>query len=267
MILHLLKLEWKKLVTYNLFRILVALYIALLPLGFLIGKNIDLPEETGGTISFYTFPKVWDALGYAGNWMSFFFLGFLGVLLVTNEFSYKTLRQNLITGMSRQEYFLGKYIFMIAVSLTAALYYAIVALGVGFYYTDYVIIERVTQHINFVPRFFLMSFAYMNFAFLLGILLRRMGLALFLYFVYTLVIEMVLRYYFHVKIFGEKADSRNYYPLNAFEDLVPFPILDFGPSTQMSNFFLEPNLAVILTLVYSGIFTLIAYKVFMKSDL
>lgn len=267
MILHLLKLEWKKLVTYNLFRILVALYIALLPLGFLIGTNINLPDETGGTNSFYTFPKVWDALGYAGNWMSFFFLGFLGVLLVTNEFSYKTLRQNLITGMSRQEYFLGKYVFMIAISLAATLYYAIVALGVGFYYTDYVIIERVTQHINFIPRFFLMNFAYMNFAFLLGILLRRMGLALFLYFIYTLVIEMVLRYYFHAEIFGKNSASRNYYPLNAFEDLAPFPIPDFGPSAEMPNFFLEPSLAVILTLIYSGIFIFISYKVFIKKDL
>ena len=112
--LHLLRLEWKKLKPYRLFQVLVLLYIALLPLGFLIGKNIDLPDETGGTISFYTFPKVWDALAYAGNWMSFFFLGFLGVLLVTNEFSYKTLRQNLITGMSRKEYFAGKIIFMLA---------------------------------------------------------------------------------------------------------------------------------------------------------
>lgn len=267
MILHLLKLEWKKLVTYNLFRILAILYIVLLPLGFLIGKNIDLPEETGGTISFYTFPKVWDALAYAGNWMSFFFLGFLGVLLVTNEFSYKTLRQNLITGMSRKEYFLGKYIFMIAVSLVVALYYAIVALGVGFYYTDYVIIERVMLHIHFIPRFFLMCLAYMNFAFMLGILLRRMGLALFLYFVYTLVIEMVLRYYFHIKLFGEDTASRNYYPLNAFEDLAPFPIPDFGPSAEFPNFFLEPSLAVILTLVYSSIFTFIAYRLFMKRDL
>jgi ABC-type transport system involved in multi-copper enzyme maturation permease subunit len=267
MITHLFKLEWKKLATYRLFQILVALYIILLPLSFLIGKDIDLPTENGDTISFYTFPKVWDSLAYAGNWMSFFFLGFLGVLLITNEYSYKTLRQNLITGMSRQEYLIGKYIFMLSASLAVAIYYCIVGLGVGFYYTDYVISETVFQHIDLVPRFFLMSFAYMNFAFMLGVLLRKMGLALFFYFVYTLIIEMVLRYYFHAKIFGEDAESRNYYPLNAFEDLTPFPITNFGPVTQTSNIFLEPNLAVMLTLVYSAIFIFISYSVFMKRDL
>lgn len=265
--LHLLQLEWKKLKPYRLFQVLVLLYIVLLPLGFLIGKNIPLPEETGGTLSFYTFPKVWDALAYAGNWMSFFFLGFLGVLLVTNEFSYKTLRQNLITGMSRKEYFGGKLIFMLTASLVVAIYYAVVAIGVGLIYTDYIQMDRVFSHANLIPQYFLMSFAYMNFAFMLGILMRRMGLALFLYFVYSLIIEMVLRYYFHAKLFGEDLHSRNYYPLNSFEDLAPFPIPDFGPSAELPNFFLSTSEAIGLSLLYSGIFLMLSYQMFMRRDL
>ncbi len=265
--LYLLKLEWKKLAPYRLFQILVGLYILLLPLGFLIGKNIDLPEEVGGTISYYTFPKIWDALAYAGNWMSFFFLGFLGVLLVTNEFSYKTLRQNLITGMSRQAYFSGKILFMLISSLFVAIYYAIVAVGIGLYYTDYIQFDRIFAHANLIPQYFLMSFAYMNFAFMLGILLQRMGLALFLYFIYTLVIEMVLRYFFHAKIFGNDSESRNYYPLNAFEDLAPFPIPNFGPIGGKLNVFLTTTEAVALSFFYTIIFLYISYKTFIKRDL
>lgn len=265
--LHLLQLEWKKLKPYRLFQVLVFLYIVLLPLGFLIGKNIELPEQMGGTLSLYTFPKVWDALAYAGNWISFFFLGFLGVLLVTNEFSYKTLRQNLITGMSRTEYFSGKILFMVVTSLFVAIYYAIVAVGIGAFYTDYVQFDRVFSHANLIPQYFLMSFAYMNFAFMLGILLRRMGLALFLYFVYTLLIEMILRYYFHAKIFGENTASKNYYPLNSFEDLAPFPIPNFGPEMDQMHFFLSNTEAIGFSLFYTAIFIFISYKVFMKRDL
>lgn len=264
---HLLQLEWKKLQSYRLFQALILLYIILLPLGFLIGKNIELPEVTGGTISFYTFPKIWDALAYAGNWMSFFFLGFLGVLLVTNEFSFKTLRQNLITGMSRQEYFSGKIIFMLAASLFVAVYYAIVAISLGFIYTDYIQFDRVISHAYLIPRFFLMSFAYMNFAFMLGILLQRVGLALFLYFIYTMLIEMIIRYYFHLELFNDESNARNYYPLNTFEDLAPFPIPDFGPSAEFPNFFLSATEAIGFTLVYSVIFLAVSYNVFMKKDL
>lgn len=265
--LHLLQLEWKKLKPYRLFQVLVLLYILLLPLGFMIGKNIELPEQMGGTLSFYTFPKVWDALAYAGNWMSFFFLGFLGVLLVTNEFAYKTLRQNLITGMSRKEYFTGKILFMVVTSLFVAIYYGIVAVAIGSIFTDYIQFDRIFSNAYLIPQYFLMSFAYMNFAFMLGILLRRMGLALFLYFIYTLLIEMVLRYYFHAKIFGDDSPSRNYYPLNAFEDLAPFPIPNFGPEMQQANFFLSTPEAVGFSLFYTGIFMAVSYWVFLKRDL
>jgi len=267
MILHLLQLEWKKLVSYRLFQILVGLYILLLPLGFLIGKNLSLPEETGGTISFYTFPKIWDALGYAGNWVSFFFLGFLAVLMVTNEYAFKTARQNIITGLSREDYFWGKIFTMLAVSACAAIYYAIVAVAVGFYFTDYIISEKVFLHADLLPRYFLMCFAYMNFAFLLGILFRKMGLALFFYFIYTLLIEMVLRYYVHAQIFGMESKYKNFFPLNAFEDLAPFPIPDFGPVTEFDNFFLSPMEAVTLTSIFTVIFLAIAYGLFMKRDL
>ena len=265
--LHLLQLEWKKLQSYRLFQALIFLYIVLLPLGFLIGKNIDLPEATGGTISFYTFPKVWDALAYAGNWMSFFFLGFLGVLIVTNEFSFKTLRQNLITGMSRQEYFAGKVIFMLAVSLFVAIYYSIVAVSLGLIFTDYIQFDRVFSHAYLVPRFFLMSFAYMNFAFMLGVLMRRMGIALFFYFIYTLLIEMIIRYYFHLELLNDESSARNYYPLNTFEDLAPFPIPNFGPSDEFPNFFISAEEAIGFTIVYSLIFLAISYSIFKKKDL
>jgi ABC-2 type transport system permease protein len=267
MVIHLLQLEWKKLASYRLFQVLVGLYILLLPLGFLIGKNIDLPAETGGTISFYTFPKVWDALGYAGNWVSFFFLGFLAVLMVTNEYEYKTVRQNIITGMSREDYFWGKVFTMLVVSGFAAIYYAIVAVSIGFYFTDYVISEKVLLHADLLPRYFLMCFAYMNFAFLLGILFRKMGLALFFYFIYTLLIEMVLRYYVHAQMFGMESKYRNYFPLNAFEDLAPFPIPDFGPAADFPSFFLSPMEAVTLTSVFTALFLSTSYWLFQKRDL
>jgi hypothetical protein len=108
--MNLLYLEWKKFAPYRLFQVITVLFIVLFPLMFLVGTSFKgLPSEIGSPLSYYSFPKVWEAAAYAGNWMVFFFLGFLGVLIITNEISYKTLRQNLITGMSREEYFLEKF--------------------------------------------------------------------------------------------------------------------------------------------------------------
>lgn len=268
MIPYLIGLEWKKMYSNRLFQVLIGLYFIVLPLSFLIGRNINLPPETGGTISFYTFPKVWQALGYAGNWMTFFFLGFLGVVMLTNEFSYKTLRQNIITGMSRSQYFWGKILFMLLLSSIATIYYVIVALAIGYTYTEVVVTERVWLYPELIPRFFLMAFAYMNFAFMLGILIRRSGLALFLYFIYALCIEMILRWWLHAKLFGYSNIYKNYYPLNAFEDLVPFPIVQMIPKHEETmNFFLSPTEAVLLSIGYTVLFLMISYRIFLKKDL
>jgi hypothetical protein len=67
------------------------------------------------------FPTVWQYLGYIGNWLCFFFFGFLSIVVVTTEHSYRTMRQNIITGLSRQQYFLSKFYLIVVVSLLAAL--------------------------------------------------------------------------------------------------------------------------------------------------
>ena len=78
---------------------------------------------------------------------------------------------------------------------------------------------------------------------------------------------MVLRYYIHAQLFGVESKYRNFFPLNSFEDLAPFPIPDFGPATQFPSFFLSPMEAVTLACVFTATFLAISYRLFMKRDL
>ena len=130
---HLLKLEWLKMKDYVLFRIVAISYVVLLPAALFVGKKI--PELKGEAFNpqviFFNFPSVWDWLGYIGNWLVFFMLGFMAVMLITNEHTYRTLRQNVITGLQRQAFFWSKVQFMAVVSLAATVYYALCALVIG----------------------------------------------------------------------------------------------------------------------------------------
>lgn len=267
--LHLISLEWKKLKTYRLFQVLSILYFVLFPLIYYAGQSINLPEEfEGGVMSFFIFPKIWGALGYLGSWLTFFFLGFLGVTMISMEVSNKTLRQGIINGMSRKEFFLGKILMMLVMSAAAAAYYALIGLVFGFIHTDYVIFSKVVENMDLIPRFFLQSFGFMSFAFMLAILIRRPGIPLFLYVTYSLIIETILRYAFHFNVIG-KVDSINYYPLNVLEDLVPQPL----PPQMLDsmdvpyNFFLTPTQAVLMSLGYIGLFLFISYRSLMRRDL
>ncbi|MEM6723320.1 MAG: hypothetical protein AAF598_04735, partial [Bacteroidota bacterium] len=95
---HLLKLEWLKLRHYLLFKVIIIAYLALIPLTGMLFRIPDGPPDDFGIPSFFMFPYVWESIGYAGNWISLFLFGFLAILMVSNEFSFKTFRQNVMTG-------------------------------------------------------------------------------------------------------------------------------------------------------------------------
>lgn len=269
---YLLNLEWKKFKHYKTFKVMAILYVVLLPLMLIVGKAFfnfaDAPTEFIDTSTMYKFPTIWKYLAYIGNWLSFFFLGFIGVICVTMEFTNKTLRQNIINGITRNEFFTAKLVFITAVSLAATLYFALVGFSFGFINTDNLYRTKLLSGIEQIPLYFLMSFGYMIFGFFLGILIRRTGLALFLYLIYVIFLEPTIRWAGHGKIILNK--SIHFYPLNAIEDLAPIPIAEIINSVAKENEFtllLSKPEAVITTLIYLGIFLYISYSRIKHSDL
>ena len=271
-ILQLITLEWKKFRHYAAFKVISLMYILLLPGLMLVGKTIQIPKEFGTTDLFFIFPDIWKYQGYLGNWLSFFFLGFFGILLVTNEYSFKTLRQNIITGMSRKEFFVGKISFIAFVCLVVTLYYTLVSLAFGITHTETIYFTKVVQNIDYIFRYFLMCFSYTIFAFFIGTLTRRTGIALFLYLSYVMFIELFIRYAVHLKALSSPNKTIHFYPMNATEDLVPFnfPMNNFAAGfTEKHNIsvFLTSTEAIITTIFYTSIFMFLAYHIYQKRDL
>lgn len=267
-ITFLLKLEWLKIKNYKPFWILIGMYLALLPLFSLVGKQIKLPEQLGTTRILYMFPNVFDFVGYVGNWLSFFVFSFLAVLTVTNEFSYKTLRQNIISGVSRQDFFLSKLYFLIFISLSATLYYTLVCFVFGVFNTETIFTEKVIERIELVPRFFLMCLGYMSLAFLLSVLLRRTGIAIFLFFSYVMFIEPILRSWILHKTVGDY--FKQFAPINVFSDLAPMPLRLFKvieAGSQGAISFLKNYEAIGASVFYIVLFFGLAYTIIKKRDL
>ncbi len=267
--LHLLQLEWKKVRHYNTFRVLCALYLLLLPSLMMIGKNFSgLPDEIGSVESVYMFPKIWGWLGYIGNWLVFFFLGFLAVLSVTTEFRNKTLRQNIITGVSRTQYFLSKFYFIVAISAVATLYFTLCGMLIGYFHTETIYMSKVFQEISLVPRYFLMCVSYMSFGLLLGLLIRRTGIALFLYICYVMFLELIIRWGIHFQILEHR--SMLFYPMNANEDLTPIPFLEMAENFMEKEGFsmvLTPTEAAITTIIYTIVFAWAGFRLLKRANL
>ncbi len=267
--LHLLKLEFLKVKNYKPFIVMTILYLILLPISLLVTKS--LPEEPAaffGTQGFYTFPNVWKYLGYIGNWIGFFFLGFMGVLSITMEFGNKTLRQNIITGLSRKEYFSAKVIFITAISLAATAYYFLSGTLIGLFHADPFYMDVYTQGLmTYIPRYFLMSFGYMSLGLFFGMLVRRTGFAVFIFLAYGVFLEQVLR---GIHMYYLESRTVLFYPVNAIEDLTPIPFPDIANDMirEMDfNPFLSSGEAMITVIVYTALFIFGAYQLIMKRDL
>ncbi|MCB0639107.1 MAG: ABC transporter permease, partial [Lewinella sp.] len=153
--MYLLRLEWLKWRRHRFFLLLLAVYVVALPSILLTMRHLPETPWVSPRI-FYIFPSVWGFLGYVGNWMAFFCFGFLAIGMVTLEQSFRTQRQNIITGLSRWQYLRGKITFLAAVALAATLYYVICALLIGLAHTESLRWSKVWQDIHVIPTYFLM---------------------------------------------------------------------------------------------------------------
>ncbi len=270
--LHLLKLEWLKQKDYVLFRILAIAYIILLPASLFVGKTIQVNGDAVGfnpAVQLFSFPTIWEWLGYIGNWMVFFVLGFMAVLMVTNEYANKTLRQNIIVGLNREDYFKSKLLFMVTIATIATIYYVVCALVIGFFHVnDTLYFSTVFKNADMIPRYWLMSMGYMSFGLLIGLLVKRTGIALFLYLAYIMMLEPIIRWV--MMFFVIKNVSMSFMPLNAIEDLAPLPVAStfFGAIAQQGfRVILTPWEAGIATAIYTSLFLFFSYKRLKNSDL
>ncbi len=285
--LHLLILEWKKLTSNRTFIVMSILYVVFLPSIFFLGKFLpNLDGESSGMNATamatlledpYIFPHIWKALSYLGNWFNYYFLGLIGILIITNEYDYKTLRQSIINGLTRREFFVGKILIVFAVSCGFALYYMLLGLLIGYFNTDYIVWAKVTQHADIIPKYALQIMGYMSLAVFFGWVFRRFALSLIFYLFYPIIeyifLSMML-YYFKLTYV-----PMMYLPISAMKNLVPVytpsPMINAGLvqlateyETQVGiPYYLPATDATIVSAVFIIIFIGLSYLRFMKSDL
>ena len=262
----LLSLEWKKFHKNSVVQMLVWIFIIFFPSLIFIGKSADfddLPMLSSEDI--FAFPGIWDWLGYDGSWMVFFCFGFLMVYMITIEVSYKTLRQNIITGLTRTEFFMAKFYVMLGFSILATVLYAIFGLAIGWFHTEDATMAMAFDNNWAIPRFFLMCLSYLSFAMFIGFMIKESGLAVLTYLSYGILVEPLIRRLGHSELTNGH-ESMNWYPLNAAEDLMPIPFPDFmnGVTGQL---YLPMQTAVGLSIFYTLLFLGITYYSFTKKDI
>jgi ABC-2 type transport system permease protein len=127
--IRLIKIEFKKILSYRAFWMLAGFYAFSLTFILIVAQVIinKIVVEAGKSapipllkISLYQFPRIWNNLTYIAGFLNIF-LAIIVIFFVCNEFSFKTLRQNMINGLSRKEFVLSKLYFILIFSLGTTL--------------------------------------------------------------------------------------------------------------------------------------------------
>ncbi len=264
----LLKLEWSKFSKSNIIVLLAVFFLLFFPASMYFGKKVpELPAFLPGQDVYYNFPGVWDYLGYAGSWMVFFFLGVLIIYTITHEIRFKTMRQTIINGMSREQYFGSKVLVVVLLSLFATCYYTIVGSLIGGITGGGFELSNLIDNEMAIPRFFLMSLSYLTFALFIAFNIKKSGIAVFFYLTYVIVIEFFARA-LHGRFLGES--FKNWYPMNVTEDLMPFPFYKYAEFLQESDMLISLvpyTQSAVITSVYTLLFIGLTFLLFKKRDL
>lgn len=268
-LIQLLQLEFKKFKNHTAIRLFGIMFLITMPSVLFVMKSFKSPNEMLFSISsIFQFPKVWDYLGYTTSWLVFFFLGFITLTSITSEVNYKTMRQNIITGVTRKNYFLSKLSSLVTISFLTTIFYTIIGFCIGAFHTESWDMAFAFDNKYAILKCFLMCMAYMSFALMIGLLVRRSGIAIFLYVCYIIFIESMLKWGSTKYI---KTNLVNYYPLNTIEDLFPNPLYYMQENIPVKTidfeFLLSNQHAIIFSCLWISVFTGIAYFSFMRRDI
>jgi len=221
-------IEWLKIKRYRTFWVLACLFLLLLPLwNFEVASGlIKLGGGGKNGINFlstaYSFPQVWGNLGFWGS-IFIMFISILVIIITTNEYGFRTNRQNVIDGWSKMQFYHAKVILVIIFSFLSTIY--LFALGIIFGGINSGSLSGLFNEFQQVAYFFLLSLDYLGFALFIALWIRKSGLAIGLFLLYSMIIENILK-----GIINHYTDMPfgNLLPLQASDELLPFPLMQMA---------------------------------------
>ncbi|MNK42285.1 ABC-2 family transporter protein [compost metagenome] len=279
--IRLLKLEYLKNLNYSPFKIFAGIYfvilIALLFIGLvdfdLMGMKINLKEQ-----GMYNFPGVWNFTTYIVGLLKIF-LGCIIVFSICQEFSNRMFKQNLIDGLSREEFIASKLLTILVFTGFSTLFVFVIALILGKSYSATQESELVFKEIYFIFNYFLKLFTFFSFLMFLSILFRK-SIFVFLGFFMVWFLEGVLsgiEKFAVMKNFDPKDKSTiavnktyltDFLPLESMSKLIPNPLV----RTKMAEMFgvqfkfEYPWESVVACVVWSIVFIAGSYLILKKKD-
>ena len=234
----LLRLEWEKTFWNGSFRAIMAIHVLLFLMVVLVGSQIGLNINGVRIDKLFVFPHVWQTLSWIASWFNLL-LGILMIVLVTSEFQFRTIRKQLIDGISRPQLLVAKGGVAVILALFVVIITLFTAITTG-------LLMGNTEHtspfsgIEILIVLFIQALAYLILGILISFSVKNTALSILSFILLFFPIEPIFRAFFSSKITA-------FFPMKSISDLTPMP--DFfgiaaGDLIQINQQFTPEGVAI-----------------------
>lgn len=273
--LHLLQIEYFKLKHNRAAKIITLSYFVLICFIALIAsvKIFDFRLADQGI---FNFPYIWHLNAWIAAILKIF-LAIIIVSMVANEYSYRTLKQNLIDGLSKKEFLLSKFYMVLVLSLISTLFVFLVSLVLGLIFSDYNELGIIFSDLEYLLAYFVKLVGFFTFCLFLGILVKRSAFALGFLFIWY-ILENIMYGLLKWQVFTDSDWSdkiAGFFPLQSMSNLIVEPITRLGfiktTADQIGQTVTKshevPVLGLLIVLGWTLVFLYLSYKTLKKRDL
>jgi ABC-2 type transport system permease protein len=259
--LQIIRIEWLKVKNYRTFWILLALAVIIIPASNLIVQDISnrIPKQVQTLLgtSAYDFPLVWQSVANVNSYTSAIF-ALLLLTLITNEFTFKTHRQNIIDGWERRDFVFAKLFWVLALSVLALVISVLTAVFFGMFYGKSAF---SFEGIYYLGYYFLQILLSLSLALLLGVLVKRAGLAIVIYLGYVMIFEQLLV----VTLKRYVGSVGGLLPLQTADELLPFPVIGKLLPNAVQPY--DDSIYLIALLGYIAVALWLIFRRLLKADI
>lgn len=275
--IRLLKIEFQKIWINKPSRVLSITYLCLLLFIALIASvkfDLGFTKIDAVEMGVFNFPLIWHFNTYFASVLKFF-LAVVIVSMMANEYSYGTLKQNLIDGLSKKELILSKFYMVVAFALASVLVIFILTLILGFSFSTNTEFSLIIKEIDYLLAYFVKLIGFFSFCLFLSVLIKKSAFALGFLFIWN-IIEAIL-YLILRQINVDSANKiYNFFPLESMSHLIQGPIRrleevkfieqQLTQQTDLTDYSVN-YYQIAIVLIWTAIFIYGSYFILKKRDL
>jgi ABC-type transport system involved in multi-copper enzyme maturation permease subunit len=275
---RLLQIEFIKLWNNRASKVLIISYFFLLTSIALVAAikfDIGPIKFHLAEIGIFNFPYIW----HFNTFITAFFKLFLAIIIVSmmaNEYSNKTIKQNLIDGLSKKEFILSKFLTVLTFSAISTVFVFVVSLILGLVYSDFNELSIIFSDLEFVFAFFVKLMGFFSFCLFLGIFVKRSAFALGFLIIWQ-ILEGITRGLIRWKLFDADTTETimGFFPLQSMFNLIKEPVTRLEAVQTVADQVGETITLnygvhwyeVVIVLAWTAIFIYLSYALLKKRDL